>query len=196
MTRAPRSSAFELLADFGGRGVDLSLDREAVVKASYDDGYRKGVADGKEESVAECEQRLADASQAFEARLKDECARWEKECGAALAVKLEIAAESLGRTIGDRVSALLRPWLMARLHDHAMFEFEKAVERAIKEGAKVHIEGPADALSGFRERFPVELLQIAFTETAEPQVLTQVDATQIEINFEAWLADLKARINE
>lgn len=191
MRRAVRSSAFQLLSDFDSRGGQRRPDRETEVKSSYEDGYLKGLADARTEAEAECQSLQKASEEVLQNTLASERDAWQRDCADILKSQHEEAIAHVQRRLGDRVASLLKPWLSERLHERVMFQFEKAIERALGEGAKLHIEGPADLLASLRDRFPVELLQVSFAETSASTVRAHLDDTQLEINISAWISDLE-----
>lgn len=191
MTRAARSSAFQLLAEFGGRGTAAAADQQDEIRASYDEGYLQGAADARAEAEADCEARLTSAGQDYAERLATERESWQRDVAEVLSAEIATGVAKIQRSIGDRVAALLKPWLTERLYERAMYDFEKAIERALADNSSMEIEGPSDILRSIREKFPVEVLQVAFTESESPSVKAQIDSTRIEIDMSAWLAELE-----
>ncbi len=96
------------------------------------------------------------------------------------------------RNIEDRIATLLRPWLIERLRERAVQDLEKAIARALAEGAKVHIEAPAEVLTHLRERLPTDAFQIGYSESSSPDIRAHIEDTEIEANISAWIAELEA----
>jgi hypothetical protein len=82
--------------------------------------------------------------------------------------------------------------LLERLQARAVQDLEKAIARAISDGAKVHIEAPAEVLAHMRERLPASALQIGYSESTTPDIRAHIEDTEIEANISAWLAELEA----
>lgn len=191
MMSAGRSSAFQLLNDFGGRQAASPADPQEEIRAAHEEGYQKGFAEAQAEAGAACEARLAAALEEHAARLAAERESWQCEQADVLSAVMQTAIAGMQNSLRDRVSALLKPWLTDRLHERAMLDFEKAIDRALEEGARVELDGPADLLKSMREKFPVEVLRVAFTESDAPAVRAQIDDTRIELDMSAWLAELE-----
>jgi hypothetical protein len=192
MTRL-HSPAFPLLSDFGGHGGEPSKpDHEAELKAAFDAGYHQGLEEGRGEAEADGELRLAEAKQSFSEQLAEERLDWHRECADLLAARLDGAVHLIERNIEDCVASLLRPWLIERLRERALEDLGKAIARALTEGAKVHIEAPAEILMHLRERLPSDAFQIGYSESGSPDVRAHIENTDIEANISAWIAELEA----
>ena len=193
MTGRLHSPAFSLLSDFDRRGAGVeAIDVEARLKSAQDDGYRQGHADGRTEAESDAELMLVEASTRHAEHLEEERLNWQRECADILLQRLESAAKSIERTIEDRVAALLRPWLVDRLRVQALQDLERAISRALVEGAKIHIEAPAEIVQHLRERLPSETFQIGYSESADADIRAYMADTQIEANISAWVAELEA----
>jgi hypothetical protein len=192
MTRS-HSPAFQLLSDFGRRNGDAGKpNHEEQLKSAFEDGYQQGLSDGRAEAQADGELRLAEAETLFAERLEAERQVWRRDCADILADRLDGAAKLIERNIEDRVATLLRPWLIERLRERAVQDLEKAIARALADGAKVHIEAPAEILSHLRERLPTAGFQIGYSENASADVRAHIEDTEIEANISAWIAELEA----
>jgi hypothetical protein len=193
MMMRPHNPAFSLLADFGRPdSAAEERDHEAELKAAFDGGYRQGVSEGRAEAQADAELRLTEADALAAAHLEEQREAWQRDCADALATRFDGAVKQIERSIEDRIATLLRPWLVERLRERAVEDLEKAIARALAEGAKVHIEAPADVLAHLRERLPATSFQIGFSESATPDIRAHIDDTEIEANISAWITELEA----
>lgn len=190
---APHSPAFALLADFGHPDGDRgSPDLAMQLKAEFESGYQQGLSDGRAEAQADGELKLAEAERLFAEQLANERETWQRECADVLIARFDGAIKLIERNIEARVAALLRPWLIEQLRQRALLDLEKAIARALAEGARVHIEAPAEVLSHLRERLPTGAFHIGYSESTSPDIRAHVDDTEIEANISAWVAELEA----
>lgn len=193
MTARAHSSAFSLLRDFDRVTPDAEEpDHEALLKAAFEDGHRQGHAEGRAEAEADAEHRLIEAQIVQANELAQEKEIWRRDCAEQLIARLESASSAIERSIAERVATLLRPWLLARLHERALQDLERAISRALVEGAKIHIEAPAEIIQHLNERLPAAGLQIGYSESATADVRAHVENTEIEVNIAAWIAELEA----
>jgi hypothetical protein len=187
------SPAFPLLSDFDRQdGQGDKLDHDSQLKSAFEDGYQQGLAEGRAEAQADGEYRLTEAETLFAAQLSEERQSWQRECADVLAARLDGATKLIERNIEDRIATLLRPWLIERLRERAIEDLEKAIARALVDGAKVHIEAPEEILTHLRERLPTETFQIGYSESNSPDIRAHIDDTEIEANISAWIAGLEA----
>lgn len=192
MTARLHSSAFSLLSDFDRENGDAKIDLEAEIKSAFEEGYRQGHTDGRTEADADAELRLTEATSLHSEQLAEEKLNWQRDCADVLAVRLENVTKLIELSIEERVAALLRPWLMDRLRERALQDLEKAIARALVEGAKVHVEAPAEIVQHLRERLPTEGFQIGYSESPNSDIRAHIEDTKIELNISAWIAALEA----
>ena len=193
MTTRLHSPAFPLLSDFdrqdGGGKPDhevLSSNRHsktAISKASP-------MAAPKHRPMANSAWPSSEVLHATQ--LDEERQSWHRDCADVLAARFDASVKLIERNIEDRVAVLLRPWLIERLRERALQDLEKAIARALSEGAKVHIEAPAEVLAQLRERLPTEALQIGYSDSGSPDIRAHIEDTEIEANISAWIAELEA----
>jgi len=187
------SPAFPLLSDFDRQDSQSGQpDQESQLKSAFEDGYQQGLAEGRAEAQADGEYRLTEAETLFATHLSEERESWQRDCADVLRVRFEGAAKLIERNIEDRIATLLRPWLIERLRERAIQDLEKAIARALAEGAKVHIEAPAEILTHLRERLPNSAFQIGYSESSSPDIRAYIEDTEIEANISAWIAELEA----
>lgn len=192
MTTRLHSSAFSLLSDFDRENAVVERDYEAEIKSAFEEGYRHGHADGRTEMEADAELRLTEATALHAEQLLEKKQNWQRDCADVLAARLENVSKLIEASIEERVATLLRPWLAERLRERALQDLENAIARALVEGAKVHIEAPAEIVVHLRERLPVEGLQIGFSETENSDIRAHIEETEIEVNISAWVAALES----
>ncbi|WP_045834910.1 hypothetical protein [Hyphomicrobium sp. 99] len=192
MTTRLHSSAFSLLSDFDRENAVVERDYEAEIKSAFEEGYRHGHADGRTETEADAELRLTEVMALHSEQLFEEKQNWQRDCADLLAARLENVTKLIEASIEERVATLLRPWLVERLRERALQDLEKAIARALAEGAKVHIEAPAEILLRLRERLPIEGLQVGFSESQNSDIRAHIEETEIEVNISAWIAALEA----
>jgi len=192
MTTRPHSSAFSLLSDFDRENAVVERDYEAEIKSAFEEGYRHGHTDGRTEMEADAELRLTEATSLHAEQLFEEKQNWQRDCADVLVARLENVSKLIEASIEERVATLLRPWLAERLRERALQDLENAIARALVEGAKVHIEAPAEIVVHLRERLPVEGLQIGFSETENSDIRAHIEETEIEVNISAWVAALES----
>ncbi|WP_244437696.1 hypothetical protein [Hyphomicrobium denitrificans] len=182
-----------MLSDFGCPETgEEKPDRETELKSAFEDGYQQGLSDGHAEAQADAEVRLAEAETLFLERLNLERNAFRQECADVLAARLDGAVKLIERAIGERVATLLRPWLVEKLRERAMQDLEGAITRALVEGAKVHIEAPAEVLEHLRGRLANEAFQIGYSEATSPDIRAHIEDTAIEANIAAWISELEA----
>jgi hypothetical protein len=186
------SPAFSLLTDFDRASGEELPDFDTQLKAAFEEGYQRGLTDGRAEAEADCEMRLAEATTRHAEELAHEKQNWELTCADVLFARLESAAKLIEQSIEERVSDLLRPWLLERLRVRALQDLEKAISRSLSEGAKVHIEAPGEILEHLRAHLPSESFQIGYSESPTSDVRAHIDDTRIEANLSAWIAELEA----
>ena len=193
MTARVLSPAFPMLSDFGCPDAgDAKPDRETELKSAFEDGYQQGLSDGRAEAQADAEVRLAEAETLFLERLNLERNAFRQECADVLAARLDGAVKLIERAVGERVATLLNPWLVERLRERAVQDLEGAITRALAEGAKVHIEAPAELLEHLRGRLPNEAFQIGYSESTSADIRAHIEDTVIEANIAAWISELEA----
>ncbi len=187
------SPAFSLLTDFDrASSGDDAPDYQAQVKAAFEDGYRQGHAEGRTEAEADSELLLTELGTRHSEQLAEEKQSWQRDCADVLMARLEGAAKSIERSIEGRVSELLRPWLVENLRARALQDLEKAISRALIEGAKVHIEAPAEIVEHLRSHLPSEAFQIGYSESQTADIRAHIEDTEIEANISAWISELEA----
>jgi hypothetical protein len=191
MTRL-HSPAFPLLTDFDRAASGGAPDHDAQLRTAFEDGYRQGHAEGRAEAESDAEIRLTEAGILHAEQLADEKRVWEREYADMFMSRLESVASSIEHAIEVRVAELLRPWLIERLRARALQDLEKAISRALVEGAKVHIEAPAGIMEHLRARLPSETFQIGYSESPTADIRAHIEDTEIEVNISAWIADLEA----
>ncbi|MBN9246611.1 MAG: hypothetical protein J0I81_04035 [Hyphomicrobium sp.] len=192
MTTRLHSSAFSLLSDFDRENAVVERDYEAEIKSAFEEGYRHGHADGRTEMEADAEHRLTEATSLHAEQLLEEKQNWQRDCADVLAARLENVSKLIEASIEERVATLLRPWLAERLRERALQDLENAIARALVEGAKIHIEAPAEIVVHLRERLPAEGLQIGYSETENSDIRAHIEETEIEVNISAWVSALEA----
>jgi len=186
------SRAFSLLSDFDRKDGGGKPDQESQLKSAFENGYQRGLADGRAEAQADGELRLAESEVLHATRLDEERQSWHRDCADVLAARFDASVKSIERKIEDRVAVLLRPWLIEQLRERALQDLEKAIARALSEGAKVHIEAPAEVLTQLRERLPTQALQIGYSDSGSPDIRAHIEDTAIEANISLWIAKLEA----
>jgi hypothetical protein len=192
MTRL-HSSAFSLLSDFDRENGDSERpDYEAELKAAFEDGYRQGHAEGRAEAESDGELRLAEAKTLYSEQLSEEKQNWQHDCADILISRFDSVAKQIEHSIEERVAPLLQPWLIERLRERALKDLEKAISRALVEGAKVHVEAPLEIIQHLRERLPTEAFQIGYSENPNPDIRAHIEDTEIVGNISAWITELEA----
>lgn len=191
MTARLHSSAFSLLSDFDRENASAKPDYEAEIKSAFEEGYRHGHADGRTEADADAELRLTEAMGLHSEQLAEEKQIWHRDCADVLTARLENVTKLIEMSIEERVATLLRPWLIDRLRDRALQDLEKAIARALVEGAKVHIEAPTGIIQHLRERLPTDGFQIGYSESPNSDIRAHIEDTEIELNISAWIAALE-----
>jgi flagellar biosynthesis/type III secretory pathway protein FliH len=184
--------AFPLLSDFDRKDGGGKPDQESQLKSAFENGYQRGLADGRAEAQADGELRLAESEVLHATRLDEERQSWHRDCADVLAARFDASVKSIERKIEDCVAVLLRPWLIEQLRERALQDLEKAIARALSEGAKVHIEAPAEVLTQLRERLPTQALQIGYSDSGSPDIRAHIEDTAIEANISLWIAELEA----
>lgn len=193
MTARVLSRAFPMLVDFDRPDVgEVKPDRETELKSAFDDGYQQGLSEGRAEAQADAEVRLAEAETLFLERLNLERNGFRQECADVLAARLDGAIKQIEHSVGERVATLLRPWLVEELRERAVRDLESAITRALAEGAKVHIEAPAEMLEHLRASLPNDAFQIGYSESTSSDVRAHIEDTVIEANIAAWISELEA----
>ena len=192
MTRRQHSPAFRFLSDFDRPDGDAAPDHHTQLKSAFEEGYQQGLADGRAEAQADGEHRLAEAEVLHAAKIEEEQQSWQRDCADVLAARFDAAAKTIERNIEERVALLLRPWLIERLRVRALQELEKAITKALSDGAKVHIEAPAEVLAQLRERLPTGSLQIGYSDSGTADIRAHIEDTEIEANISAWIAEIEA----
>jgi hypothetical protein len=189
------SSAFSLLSDFDRVAVDdAAPDHQAELKAAFEEGHRQGHADGRAEAESDAEILLAEVRVRHAEEVLAEKANWQSECADVLLARLESAEKSIERNIEERVAVLLRPWLIERLRVRALQDLERAISRALVEGAKIHIEAPSEIVQRLRENLPTGAFQIGYSESSGADIRAHIEDTKIEVNIAAWIAELEAAV--
>ena len=191
MTTRLLSSAFSLLSDFDRENAVVERDYEAEIKSAFEEGYRHGHADGRAETEADAEIRLTETIALHSRQILEEKQEWQREFADVLAARLEVVTKQIEASIEGRVAALLRPWLSERLRERALEDLEKAIGRALVEGAKVHIEAPREVIDRLRDRLPAGGLQVVYSESQNSDIRAQIEETEIELNLAAWIAALE-----
>jgi hypothetical protein len=192
MMARSHSPAFSLLTDFDrAAGARDAPDFEAMLKSAFDDGYAKGHAHGRSEAEADAEHLLAEAAVRHAQDVEEERLNWHRECADVLIERLAGVEALLERRIEARIAKLLRPWLMERLREQTMRDLEKAISRALAEGAKVHVEAPAEIIALLRDRLPSKSFQIGYSESATADVRAHIEDTEIELNIASWIDGLE-----
>jgi flagellar biosynthesis/type III secretory pathway protein FliH len=186
------SRAFSLLSDFDRKDGGGKPDQESQLKSAFENGYQRGLADGRAEAQADGELRLAESEVLHATRLDEERQSWHRDCADVLAARFDASVKSIERKIEDRVAVLLRPWLIEQLRERALQDLEKAIARALSEGAKVHIEAPAEVLTQLRERLPTQALQIGYSDSGSPDIRAHIEDTAFVANISLWIAELEA----
>lgn len=193
MMARPHSSAFSMLRDFDRVTPDVEEpDHEAQLKAAFEDGHRQGYAEGRAEAEADEDHRIAEAQIHHADELAQQKEDWQRDCAEQLVARLESASDLIERNVAERVATLLRPWLIARIYDRALQDLERAISRALVEGAKIHIEAPAEIIQHLNERLPTSGFQIGYSESPNADVRAHVENTEIEVNIAAWIAELES----
>jgi len=193
MITGAHKPAFRLLSDFDRQESDVEKpDPEEQLKSAFDEGYQQGLSDGRAEAQADAELRLAEAEVLFSERSNADREAFQRDCADALAAQFDGAVKRIERAIEERVAALLRPWLVEQIRARAVRDLERAITRALVEGAKIHIEAPADFLAHLRDRLPVDAFQIGFSDSPSPDIRAHIEDTEIEANISTWIAELEA----
>jgi flagellar biosynthesis/type III secretory pathway protein FliH len=191
------SSAFSLLSDFDRVGHDVASvpSPEDQLKSTFEDGHRQGHAEGRAEAEADADLLIAESRIRHAEELIAERANWQRDCADALIGRLESAAKMIEHNIEERVAALLEPFLIGRLRDRALRDLERAISRALVEGAKIHIEAPPEIIERLREQLPSESFQIGYSESSDADIRAHIEDTSIEANISTWIAELEAAMS-
>jgi hypothetical protein len=189
------SSAFSLLSDFDRAVPDVAApSHEAQLKTSFEDGQRHGRLEGRAEAEADADLLLAEARIRHAEELIAEKENWQRDCADALIARLENAATTIERHIEERVAALLKPFLLARIRERALQDLERAISRALVEGAKIHVEAPPEIIEHLRKHLPSNGIQIGYYESSDADVRAHIEDTSIEANISSWIAELETAI--
>lgn len=202
MMKAGHSQAFSRLADFSRLAADgtVMADPDSVslevcnqmVEEASNDGYGRGLADGRAERSAEiAAERATDAAE-FERRLTLAREEWTRAFCDRFGEDLSAVHATLARSIAVRLATVVEPWLDERLRHHAMHELEECVLRAVEKGSKPLIEGPQDLIDGIRGILEGRGVVADYTVSPTPSLKVSIDDTVIEERFDSWLAELKA----
>ena len=188
----PHSSAFSSLVDFERQeAAVIHADHDAAISEAYSAGLARGSSDARAEAEADAELRLAEAAALMEARLEEQRARLHEDCVRELNTKFDSAMKVIERSLEDRVSALLRPWLLEGVHERAMGQFAGAILRAAGGATKIHIEAPADLVEKLKTQLAHSPFAIGFSESDSADIRAYVDDTELDMNIASWIAELE-----
>ncbi|WP_246317195.1 hypothetical protein [Hyphomicrobium methylovorum] len=181
-----------MLADIDRGGGFALPDHGEKLSEAHNTGFQLGLAAGRVEAEADCELRLAELETRHLEMLAQQREGLQRDYADALADRFDGAVKMIERAIEERVANLLQPWLVERLRARAIEDLEKAIVRALSEGAKVHIEAPPTIVAHLRDRLPNTGLQIEYSESQTADIRAHIEDTQIEANLSVWISELEA----
>ncbi|MBX9682606.1 MAG: hypothetical protein K2X41_02340 [Hyphomicrobium sp.] len=193
-------SAFHALSDFGAAGqhsieIETDIERERRFQASLeqaaDQGYQRGFVEGQAQAEVEASASERALRAAFDVQLEEHRQIWESTLSQGLAEQISSGLADLVAAFESSASALLKPWLVAQLHQRAVADFVATVEKVATEAVTVHIEGSEAIVAKLSAALADGSAAVTASITPAPSVRVIVDRTTIDFHFAEWLLRLE-----
>lgn len=173
------------------RPVDMIKMYQEQIAAAAEEGFQRGLAAGEERMAAEKADVIAQLTQQFELRLTGERFAWVDDVARRLADGVAAGLEKMSDEIEASVAALLEPWLTDELRKQANSEFNAAIDRVISKGVKIEVSGPQNLLDALAKHVEGRDVYLYLTPSETTSLQVRINDVLIELNFAAWLAQLK-----
>jgi hypothetical protein len=198
-----RRSAFATLSEFsstGGSGYTVEEERrlqkaefEARCLAAADDGFKRGVAAGREEVTRDYERQMLELRAQFEERLEAERQMLSVEQAERYSRQLDDSVRQVAADVERKVAALLKPWLKEQLHARAVADFESSLKRSLSVALSIHARGPQAMLDRLRDLLGERAGSCVFQPCEDTAIDITVDETVIAADFSAWMEGWEAQ---
>ncbi len=153
-----------------------------------EDLYAKGLADGREQAKAACDEAIA--REQGQCRLQIELARkvWTQSQSEMLANQISGAISVIGDCVSDALARILKPLAAKHLVEQALAQLAEEVQKLLsqEDAINIKISGPADLIQELRNRLPPGLA-VTVQEGDKPEVTLFANKTVIETRLSEWL---------
>ena len=155
--------------------------------------HAQGVEEGKAAAQAEWQAKLEEQRAYYEKQLAVERLTWAGREADRLAEQLDRGLEEMKARIADAAAVLLKPFLIAAVHQRAIADLVQAIETVLvkDEGVTLEIAGPDDLLQLLRERLSGRNMALLYTASEGLEVRVIAGQTILETQLVAWLAKVE-----
>jgi hypothetical protein len=195
MMRAAGKPALVDLQEFSNAKPNASALTAAVLEVQLkevdEQAHQRGFYAGRAAVSAETEVLLAQLAKRYEDDLYAAKQDWHRQTSEMLIGAMQTAVTKLSEAIELSVARLLKPWLMAKIHDQAVIDFHAAVERAFTDGASIEVSGPKDMIVGIADLVATRTPRLVLSPDERATVHVKIDDAFISANFVEWKSQLE-----
>jgi hypothetical protein len=199
--RQMSNPAFALLTDFTSGGppdptheamsTNAKELEEQRIAGALEEGFRRGFAVGRENAQEDNAVAIAELTANFDQQLASSRSVLADELASRLVEEIEVGICEISNWMQASIVAILEPWLMHELHQNAVTEFNRAIDRAIYDGCKIEISGSEELLQALAKRLEGRHVRIELAPRETSCIRAKIDEVLVEADFAAWIAQLR-----
>jgi hypothetical protein len=154
----------------------------------------EGVAQGREEALAEMQSRFAELEAAFEARLAQEREAWAADHGAKLAGAMLAGLDAVRDEVIGATAQVLKPFLVEAVRQKALAGLARTIDDMLLRDPETGfvISGPEDLLKALELRLSERAGNFTFKPSDSPEIEVKAGAALLATRIASWVE----KINE
>jgi len=154
---------------------------------------QQGIEEGRAAAKVEFEARLKEQQAKYEQQLALERLTWATREADRMAEQIAAGLQELESRLADQTAELLKPFLASAVHSRAISELRKAIDVIVSkdEGVTLEVYGPEDLLQLLREKFSGKNMALVFHPGEGPEVRIVAGQTVLETQLGAWAAKVE-----
>lgn len=166
------------------------IDNSEAIEAAR----AEGVAQGREEAMAEMTERLAAQDAAFEERLKAEREAWAAHHAGRLAAAMLQGLDGLRDDVISATAQVLKPFVADRIREKALVELRHAIDDMLLRDPEIGfvISGPADLVKELEVHLSEKAGSFSFRPSESAELEVKAGAALLSTRISSWLE----KINE
>jgi hypothetical protein len=196
-----RKPAFFDLAEFyqgelSGLSTDADVDcyRPTVgskCAEAAERNFQTGLLEGLKQAEENCARQISEQKDRFDEYVAAEKEIWFSIHADHLIVQLEQGLRLISSRIEENVASLLKPWLMHQESERVLSELVASIQRATKDAARIHVQGPGALLKRLEEKLADRDVSAVMEHSEEENLILSADDTIIEFNLACWRSNLE-----
>jgi len=190
MNVMPVASFLKDFSDYVPEPVQFGQEPEPVDNTEALEAARaEGMAQGREEALAEMGARVAELEAAFEARLASERAAWARQDGALLATAILHGLENVREQVIDATAQVLKPFVADGVRQRALAELGRCIDDMLLRDPELGIvvSGPQDLVKVLELHLSERAGNFTFKPSASPEVEVKAGPALLSTRIASWL---------